>query len=87
MKAHPLCSPTSQEQDLVLRLQQAALRRASDEALRQAPGRTRWIAPDVVPLLNALLTHIANIPSSEASGALPDEKAEEGQAKNDSKEA
>jgi hypothetical protein len=87
MKAHSLFSTFYQEQDLALRLQQAALRRASDEALRQAPGRTRWIAPDVMPLLDNIFTRTASCLSPEASATLPGEKTEEGQAKNDNKEA
>lgn len=56
MRMHIACLSTRQDQDLAVRLQYAAQRRASDEALRGSPEHTRWIAPDTAFLLRAILT-------------------------------
>ena len=55
MKLHPAPLTTRRDQDLAVRLQFAAERRASDEARRKAPDHTRWIAPDTASLLDAIL--------------------------------
>lgn len=83
MKVHlPLCT-SRQEQDLALRLQHAAQRRASDAALRQTPGCTSAIAPDAAPLLNAIFARTVGSVSSGAPGTPPDEQARDVQAGDD----
>jgi len=56
---HAALLSTRQDQDLAVRLQYAAQRRASDEARRETPEHTRWIASDTVFLLRAVLTNEA----------------------------
>ncbi|HEX7734652.1 MAG TPA: hypothetical protein VF458_07310 [Ktedonobacteraceae bacterium] len=83
MKAHLPPGASRQEQDLTLRLQQAAQRRASDAVLRQATGRTSAIAPDAAPLLNAIFARTAGSLPPGAPGTPPDEQAREAPAGND----
>lgn len=46
---------TPKEQDLAIHLEQARLRRAADNARREAPTSCRWIAPDTAQLLAPIL--------------------------------
>ena len=59
MKIHLASLTTRRDQDLAVRLQFAAERRASDEARRIASDDTCWIAPDTAPLLDAILANQA----------------------------
>ena len=59
MKIHAAPLATRQDQDLAVRLRYAAQRRASDKARRETLEHTRWIAPDAVFHLRAVLTNEA----------------------------
>lgn len=83
MKAHLPPGTSCQEQDLTLRLQHAAQRRASDAALRQAPERTSAIAPDTVPLLNAIFASTVGNRSPGTPGAPSGEQVRDAQAEHD----
>ncbi len=57
MKIHLTTRTTLQDQDLAIRLQYAALRRAGDAARHQALAQNRWIAPDTLSLLSGILAN------------------------------
>ena len=83
MKIHLTTRTTLQDQDLAIRLQYAALRRAGDTARRQALDQNRWIAPDTLPLLSGIFANEDRRLEALASAEQASEKTREERVDND----